>query len=100
MITPAQFVARQVLQEAESLQPGDRVTYSRAFLRSSGIYSGDMAFREGTVQSLRPFRKGGGATGEIAKVKWDDASDEDTELNPGVLVTNLCRVNKKHLEPR
>lgn len=45
------------------MKPGDRVCYSARFLRSIGCYTGETAFRRGTLVALgEPF----------ATVQWDD----------------------------
>jgi len=93
-MTPEQYAAR-LLMESEAFQPGDRVTYARSFLRSTGMFTGREAFREGTVQLVKPLRQGGVV---IVKVAWDGESKEDAELNPGTLSTNLVRVGEKHRE--
>ncbi|CAN0499892.1 unnamed protein product [Phaeothamnion confervicola] len=61
---------------------GDRVAYSRGFLRSVGVFAGDMPHARGEIKKLTPL----GET-TLAEVEWRNA-----ELPPRVNVANLCRV--------
>ena len=57
---------------------GDRVAYTRYFLKCIGTPPNDAAWhRRGTIESI---------SGRIATVKWDDDPD-----SMGVLLTNLAR---------
>lgn len=68
------------------LQVGDRVKYAAKFLKSIGVYSGDMCFCEGTITTIREY--GGGFS--IATVDWGGNPEIPTNIN----VQNLIRVGK------
>jgi hypothetical protein len=65
------------------LEVGDRVAYSRAFLRSIGAFAGDMPHARGEITGLVPV----GREVILAEVSWDRA-----ELPARVNVKNLCRI--------
>lgn len=71
------------------LEPGDRVCFSRAFLRNTGQFTGRVPFAVGYIVSLKDL----GDDLVIAFVHW-----EDGVLGP-VNVHNLIRADRKHLEP-
>ena len=62
---------------------GDRVMFARSFLRSAGIYTGSIAFQQGSV-----FR----VLGKVLTVQWDHGTCT------GVLDRNLVRVDRHYLE--
>ena len=68
------------------LAVGDRVAYSRAFLRSIGAFTGDMPHAKGEITKLVPV----GREVTLAEVSWDRA-----ELPPRVNIKNLCRVGSR-----
>jgi hypothetical protein len=69
------------------IQIGEKVKYSRNFLRSIGDYT-DLAHWVGVVREIRPI---GGIT--LAEVAWDNG--ETTKVN----IKNLVAVSRLHLEP-
>lgn len=67
---------------------GDRVKIARQFLQQNSIYTGDVPFWKGTVQSFS-FLSGH----RVANVQWDHI--------PGLSswsVQHLVRANRLHLE--
>jgi hypothetical protein len=61
---------------------GTRVRLAREWLRSAGVYTGEIPFATGIVEAIDPkFGKG------LATVKWDLEG-----LSPQVLVVNLSIV--------
>ena len=52
----------------KQIEIGARVRYTRAFLRSTGMYTGDIPFARGTVVSLETL--GGDCT--LARIDWGD----------------------------
>ena len=68
--------------KSKPLAVGDRVAYSGRFLRSIGVFTGDMPHARGEVAKLTPL----GET-TLADIDWKNA-----ELPPRVNVANLCRV--------
>ena len=71
------------------LKPGDRVCFSRAFLRNIGEFSGWMPFAVGSVEALEDL----GGDLLIAFIRWDDG------VEGRVNVKNLILSDRKHLEP-
>ena len=63
------------------LQIGDRVAYSRAFLKSIGCYTGNLPFARGTIAGFKSL----GET-VLAEVEW--SNDAPARVN----VANLCKV--------
>ena len=57
------------------LKIGDRVRYSGDWLRSAGIYTGEVPFKKGEITELRGFS----AQTTLAIVKWDSVSDPRDE---------------------
>lgn len=71
------------------LKPGDRVCFSRAFLRNTGQFTGRVPFLTGHIVSLENL----GGDLVIAFIHWDD------DVYGRVNVHNLIRADRKHLEP-
>ena len=69
---------------------GDRIAFSRAFLRSTGQFTGWAPFARGTVDALYESRDF-----TIASISWDDAA-EPSRVN----IANLVRADRLHLEPQ
>lgn len=67
---------------------GHRVAFSRAFLRSTGQFTGWAPFARGTVEAFNPL---GGIT--LARIAWADGARSSVNVN------NLVRVDRLHLEP-
>lgn len=63
-------------------QVGDMVKYSANFLRSTGMYTGDIPFAKGRVTHIDP-KFGGG----LATIEWDRP-----DVPPRVLLANLVKV--------
>ena len=76
---------------------GERVAYSRNFLRSIGVYTGQMPFARGTIDELSVLS---GST-MIAHVVWDDmrAETPNGSLPSRINVANLVRAKNIHKEP-
>lgn len=68
---------------------GQRVAFSRAFLKSTGQIAGDVPFLRGTVQSCQPVGKL-----QLCSISWDGI-----EKAQNVLSCNLILIEKMHLEP-
>jgi hypothetical protein len=68
----------------QPVKVGDRVAYSKGFLRSTGQYTGDMPAAKGIVTALVPL----GTETTLAEIEWDKP-----DLPARVNVKNLCRVN-------
>ena len=66
---------------------GDRVRYSRAFLRSCGLYTGPAAFGRGTVAEV--WQIPGGSV--VIGIAWDSTD----ELPRRVLSANLTLCNRE-----
>ena len=66
---------------------GDRVAFSRQFLKSTGQCTGWAPFARGTVSALAPL---GGIA--LAVIEWDGGQGSK------VLVSNLVRQDRIHLE--
>lgn len=81
------------------LSEGDRVAYSRGFLRSTGQYTGPEApcsygpFARGTVSIVHDDRERRPAW-ECVAVHWDDGRDSNVNVN------NLVKVSKLQFEER
>jgi len=52
---------------SQPIQVGDIVGYSKAFLQSTGQYTGDAPFARGKVTSLHPL----GTETILAEIEWD-----------------------------
>ena len=72
-------------------QVGDEVKYKAAFLRSTGMYTHDVANATGTVVGLL----GLGSGVPLVAVKWPYREDEYIH----VLASNLVLKSRTHLEP-
>lgn len=68
---------------------GQRVAFSRSFLRSTGQITGDAPFLSGVVESCQPIGKL-----QLCYIRW-----QGIETPQGVLSTNLVLVDRMHLEP-
>jgi hypothetical protein len=73
-----------------TINVGDRVAFSRAWLRSTGHFTGEVPFMRGTVRAVEPFGKG---SPPLVAVAWDGGSDSR------VLACNLVRVDRIPFEP-
>lgn len=71
------------------LKPGDRVCFSREFLRNTGQFTGRAPFAVGSVEALEDL----GHDLVIAFIRWDDG------VEGRVNVHNLIHADRKHLEP-
>jgi hypothetical protein len=73
-----------------AVKVGDTVMYSRAWLRSTGQFTGDICFARGTVNELQPL-------GEVtlAVIDWGGA-----DLPEKVNVKNLSRVTERGVMDR
>jgi hypothetical protein len=72
-------------EKIAAIKVGDRVCYSRQFLRSTGQVTGDIPFARGEVTELIAL---GSMT--LAAIAWDQP-----DLPPRVAVANLARVTDK-----
>ncbi len=69
---------------------GSRVKYARSFLRSTGMFTGEVPFLRGTVIALESRS---GECPDLATVQWCEG------LSARVFITNLWPLDKGHLEP-
>jgi hypothetical protein len=69
----------------QAIQVGDVVGYSKAFLRSTGQYTGDAPFARGKVTALHPL----GTETILAEIDWDKP-----DLPSRVNVKNLSTVRQ------
>jgi hypothetical protein len=79
------------------LKPGDRVAYSRAFLRAIGCYTGPVPFARGRVRAMAPRvqRFAGDKAGPyVVTIDWAGHLGQPDK----VLSSNLVRVDRIHLE--
>lgn len=76
------------------IEPGVRVAYARAWLRSTGMLTGPIPFARGTVREVNPF----GAQ-VLARVEWDGGDDSDMPSLQRVLACNLVAVADIPHEP-
>jgi hypothetical protein len=87
---PGQSAHFESREHADQISVGDKVAYSREFLRSTGEHTGPIPFARGVVTGIKKY-SGGFA---IATVDWDtDAAPESVNLG------NLVKVDRMHLEP-
>lgn len=70
---------------------GNRVMYSRQWLRSVGIFSGPVPFAVGKIIGIDTLGKSGP---QIAQIRW-----ADPDMPQRVLTSNLVRADRLHLEP-
>lgn len=68
---------------------GQRVAFSRSFLRSTGQIAGDVPFLRGVVESCQPIGQR-----QLCYIRW-----QGIETLQGVLSSNLVLVDRMHLEP-
>jgi hypothetical protein len=76
----------------KNLKPGDIVKYSRNWLRSAGIFTGEIPFASGRIVAIEPLGKC--TDSNIATIEWSIEG-----LPARVLTANLIRADKLHLEP-
>lgn len=69
---------------------GDKVMYSRAFLRSCGIYTGKMPFLVGEVIGKDVGEVSGA---DYRRIRWEDGRHSTDRT------TNLVLRDERHLEP-
>ena len=69
-----------------TIRVGDKVKYSAEWLRSVGMYSGDMCFVRGKVYAIITYGSGSSLR-RIAKIQWDFA-----DMPEKVNVANLTRI--------
>lgn len=67
---------------------GDRVAFSRAFLRSTGSFTGWRPFARGRVTAVEPF-----GAHDLCTIQWSKATTSKA------LGCNLVAVERLHLEP-
>jgi len=77
-----------------TFKPGDRVAYSRAFVKGPGACLKDIADRRATVEKMVYPVRGKPQEG-FYRVVWDDAPGEGSVI----LSTNIVHANKLHTEP-
>jgi len=70
---------------------GDRVAYSRNFLRSTGQYSGAIPFARGRVVGVKPVSK----TLQVVEIDWGEP-----DIPERVLSANLVLVSEFPFEDR
>jgi hypothetical protein len=72
-------------QRVQPIKVGDVVGYSKAFLQSTGQYTGDAPFARGKVTALHPL----GTETILAEIEWDKP-----DLPDRVNVKNLSTVRQ------
>ncbi|MDZ4858036.1 MAG: hypothetical protein SGI88_03565 [Candidatus Hydrogenedentes bacterium] len=77
-------------KRVQTINEGDQVAYSAAWLRSTGQYTGDVPFARGVVKKLVPL----GQT-TLAEVDWGNP-----DIPSRVNVANLSRVTDKGIQDR
>jgi hypothetical protein len=79
-----------------AINVGDRVAFSRAFLRNTGQFTGWKPFARGKVTKIADIRAWDDGNG-LATVEWvmGDAPYPYSQ----VLLSNLVRADRIHLEP-
>lgn len=75
-------------ERTQKVQVGDTVGYSKAFLQSTGQYTGDAPFARGKVTALLQI----GPDTTLAELDWDREG-----LPPRVNVKNLSTINQIQL---
>jgi len=70
------------------IEVGTRVAYSREWLRSVGMVTGDIPFARGIVRKIN---------GRIASVDWVNKEGRLTSQS-SCLINNLIAVDRLHLE--
>jgi len=75
-------------ERTQKVQVGDTVGYSKAFLQSTGQYTGDAPFARGKVTALLPL----GSDTTLAEIDWDKP-----DLPPRVNVKNLSTIKQIQL---
>lgn len=73
-----------------TINKGDRVKYARTFLRTTGVYTGALPTRIGTVAAIGDIMAGS----RIMYVRWDD----EPGRSAGILECHLVRADRLHLE--
>jgi hypothetical protein len=81
-------------QHAASLKVGDRVRYSRNFLRSTGQYTGDVPFAKGRIVGFEVL----GPVSDPDVTKLAEIDWENCDCPPRVNVYNLSRVGRPEPE--
>lgn len=76
------------------IEPGVRVAFSRAWLRSAGMFTGPVPFARGTVREVNPF-----GDQLLARVEWDGGAESDLFSLQRVLACNLVAVADIPHEP-
>ncbi len=71
------------VKRTQTIQVGDKVAYSKAFLQSTGQYAGDVPHARGIVTALKPL----GSDTTLAEIDWDTP-----DLPPRVHVKNLTTI--------
>ena len=69
----------KLIEATSSLKVGDKVQYTKAWLRSTGMYTGDIPRAKGIIKKIEPL----GQTA-LAHIKWDKP-----DVPPKVNVKNL-----------
>lgn len=73
----------------KAFEPGQRVAFSCAFLKSTGQITGETPFLRGIVESCQPIGQR-----QLCHVLWDGR-----EKAQSVISSNLVLLEKMHLEP-
>jgi hypothetical protein len=72
---------------------GDKVKYSRKFCQSIGALAGWLPHVRGRIEALEPF-----GAGQLATIHWEPCEGRPATKGK-VLVSNLWRADRLHLEP-
>lgn len=86
MMKPSKF---RILQMNQIFKIGDRVQYTRQWLRATGNLAGDIPHATGRIIGLSPVSAGL----DIATIEWNIAG-----LSAKVLTSNLVREDRKQFE--
>lgn len=71
---------------AKTFQVGDKVAYSAAWLRSVGLYAGDMPHARGTVVAVKTLSAG---VPQLVEIEWGNP-----DIPRKVIAANLTLVSR------
>ncbi len=78
----------------DEIKVGDKVAYSRNFLKSTGMITGPTPFARGVVTDIKRY-----GSVVIASVDWGHTLPKTDDDGDKIAVGNLVKVDRMHLEP-